>query len=113
MFERIRTRLKSTGAPLAEVFEEDDTEATDIPYAAPAATQRCADRAYVRQLKDRLREPHIKPLNDLVDELRQDHSDQVVPYIAPTYGGTQARLPSVFQSPGYNALNASSGSGVI
>jgi len=40
---------------------------------------------------------HIAPINRLVDELRRDGW---VPYVAPMYGGVNARLLSVLRDPG-------------
>jgi hypothetical protein len=48
----------------------------------------------------RLRDPHIAPFTDLVDELRTVPGRGWMPYIAPMYGGTGARVLSVFQDPG-------------
>jgi hypothetical protein len=48
----------------------------------------------------RLRDPHIAPFTNLVDELRTVPGRSWMPYIAPMYGGTAARVLSVFQDPG-------------
>lgn len=47
-----------------------------------------------------IRLPHIATFNDLIDELRAEPGRGWMPYIAPLYGGTEARLLSVFQDPG-------------
>ena len=50
-------------------------------------------------LQDRLYEPHIAPFTELVDELRtQDRGS--VPYIAPTFGGINAKGLVLFRDPG-------------
>jgi hypothetical protein len=47
-----------------------------------------------------IRLPHIAKFNDLVDELRAERGGVQMPYIALLYGGTEARVLSVFQDPG-------------
>jgi len=47
----------------------------------------------------RLREPHVAPFADLVDELRAAHPGREVPYVAPTSRGTRARVLVLHRSP--------------
>lgn len=47
----------------------------------------------------RLREPHVAPFNELVDELRAQHPGREVPYVAPTSQGTRARVLVLHRSP--------------
>lgn len=42
---------------------------------------------------------HIKPINQLVDRLRKCRGESV-PYVAPIYGGVNARLLSILRDPG-------------
>lgn len=62
--------------------------------------QRMRDAAFRDDQHARLRDPHIAPFTDLVDELRAVPGRGWMPYIAPMYGGTAARVLSVFQDPG-------------
>ncbi|NKY19034.1 hypothetical protein [Tsukamurella spumae] len=39
-------------------------------------------------------------MNHLVERLREEHAGMFVPYVAPTYGGTNARLLALLQDPG-------------
>lgn len=55
-------------------------------------------------------EDHIAPLNKLVDELRDEGN---VPYIAPIYGGVNARLLSVLRDPGPKTQLEDGGSGFL
>lgn len=55
-------------------------------------------------------EPHIEPFNRLVDELRSD--DEWMPYVAPVYGGTKARVLAIFRDPGPKT-QVGSGSGML
>ncbi|MBB1013029.1 uracil-DNA glycosylase [Dietzia kunjamensis] len=41
--------------------------------------------------------PHIEPFNRMVDELR---SEEWMPYVAPLYGGVNARVLAIFRDPG-------------
>ncbi|WP_425558484.1 hypothetical protein, partial [Kribbella ginsengisoli] len=43
------------------------------------------------------REPHVAPINNLVDILRGRHPGKFIPYLSPSYGGTRARVFAVFQ----------------
>ena len=43
---------------------------------------------------------HVAPINELVEELRQDPERGWMPYVAPMYGGVEARLLSVSRDPG-------------
>lgn len=53
---------------------------------------------------------HIPPINGFVDELCRDSGRGWVPYIAPMYGGINARLLSVLRDPGpMTQINGGSG----
>ena len=43
---------------------------------------------------------HIAPINRLVNELRNDGIHGWAPYVAPMYGGVNARLLSALRDPG-------------
>ncbi|TFD71603.1 uracil-DNA glycosylase [Cryobacterium sp. Hb1] len=55
-------------------------------------------------------DPHIKPINDYVDEISTP--DLWVPYVAPIHGGINARVLSVLRDPG-PATQKDTGSGFI
>jgi hypothetical protein len=57
-------------------------------------------------------DPHIAPINRLVDELRLAPDKGWAPYVAPMYGGVNARLLSVLRDPGPATL-AEEGSGFL
>src|SRR5215211_5814233 len=44
--------------------------------------------------------PHVRPVNELVDELRCRHGRGWMPYVAPWHGGVLARVLSVLRDPG-------------
>jgi hypothetical protein len=59
-----------------------------------------ADPAFrAQQLDDRYAE-HVRPVNELVDELRDQDGLGWVPYVAPLHGGAQAPVLSVLRDPG-------------
>jgi hypothetical protein len=58
------------------------------------------DRAFRDSQHAQLRDPHIAPFTELIDELRQVPGRGWMPYLAPMYGGVHARVLSVFQDPG-------------
>ena len=69
------------------------------------------DLFWQQQVRD-LRIPRIAPITDLVISLRaQGRGD--VPYVAPIYGGTQARLLTVLTSPGTATHAAPRGTGFL
>jgi hypothetical protein len=70
------------------------------------------DPAFRRSQLDGLRLPHVAPVNALVDELRGSGRGWV-PYIAPIYGGVDARMLSVLRDPGPGTNDASDGSGFL
>lgn len=91
--------------------------ARQIPTAANAADalahQRCTDETYRRDLYRRRYEAHVRKINKHVDELRSTHRAEI-PYVAPSYGGVDARLLTLMQDPGpkTNLANVD-GSGMI
>ena len=72
---------------------------SDADRAPTLQPRRCADGAYAAQLLGRRNEPHVASLNELVDTLRHEHGEWV-PYVAPTYGGMNARVLALFQHTG-------------
>lgn len=70
-----------------------------------------ADPAFRAEQNTRIREPHIKPVNDFVDELRVLHG--WTPYVAPLHGGINSRMLSMLRDPGDMTRDDSRGSGMI
>jgi hypothetical protein len=58
-----------------------------------------SDPAVRADLAARVRDPHVAPFADLVDELRAQHPGRTVPHVAPTSLGVEARLLVVHRSP--------------
>ncbi|MFC0315121.1 uracil-DNA glycosylase [Gordonia phosphorivorans] len=83
---------------------ESETEAAEsapIPAAAypqPVA-KRGGDPAHQALLIAGRDDPHVAPINEYVDNL-VELTGEWQPYVAPTYGGVNARLLSLFQDPG-------------
>jgi hypothetical protein len=69
------------------------------------------DQFWQRQ-RDQLRIPRIAPITDLVNALRWQRSYDV-PYVAPMYGGVEARLLTVLTSPGRQTRAAPGGTGFL
>ena len=53
-------------------------------------------------------DPHVKPINDYVIELRKQQ-DRFVPFVSPRYGGINARLLALHKSPGVKTRPADQG----
>lgn len=67
-------------------------------------------RSYQRQQMDGIYLPHIEPFNRIVDDMKT--TDQWMPYVAPVYGGRDARVLAIFRDPG-PATREGLGSGML
>ena len=77
------------------------------------ARQRCRDKAYRDDLYRRRYDRSVRPINEYVDKLRSERRVSI-PYVAPTYGGVDARLLTLMQDPGPKTdLANADGSGMI
>jgi hypothetical protein len=79
---------------------------------AGLVVRRMADPEFRQAQWDQRYAPHIAPVNKLVDRLRVDGRGPV-PYVAPMYGGTDARLLSVLRDPGPMTQDERGGSGLL
>jgi hypothetical protein len=70
------------------------------------------DPLFRKDQASHLIDPHIKPINDLVDRLIELDDRGWMPYVAPIHGGTKARVLSVLRDPGPKT-QSSSGSGFL
>jgi hypothetical protein len=70
------------------------------------------DPAFRASQLDRLRDAHVAPINDLVDELRCSGRGWL-PYVAPIYGGVRAEMLHIFRDPGPMTNDAARGSGFL
>ncbi|SHN14149.1 uracil-DNA glycosylase [Cryptosporangium aurantiacum] len=64
------------------------------------AHKRMRDPRFRRQQERETYAPHVRAVNEFVDELRAEPGRGWVPYIAPWHGGTEARVLSVLSDPG-------------
>jgi uracil-DNA glycosylase len=60
--------------------------------------RRNADPAFVADQLAHRHDPHVEPINRLVDHLSTD--DRWMPYVSPIMGGVNAKVLFVFQDPG-------------
>ncbi|GAA0265520.1 uracil-DNA glycosylase [Cryptosporangium japonicum] len=74
--------------------------------------KRMRDPRFRRQQERDTYAPHVRPVNELVDELRAVRGRGWVPYVAPWHGGSEARVLSVLRDPGKKTL-AAGGSGFL
>jgi hypothetical protein len=70
------------------------------------------DPAFRRSQESGIRLPHVAPVNALVDELRREGRG-MVPYVAPIYGGVDARMLSILRDPGPMTNATRGGSGFL
>ena len=71
------------------------------------------DPRFRQQQIDDLRAPHIAPVNALVDELADHAGRGWVPYVAPVYGGVNARVLNIQRDPGPKTHKELGGSGFL
>jgi hypothetical protein len=71
------------------------------------------DPVFRQRQVDGLRAPHIAPVNALVDELTDPSGRGLVPYLAPVYGGVDARVLFVLRDPGPKTNTELGGSGFL
>lgn len=77
------------------------------------AHRRMRDPQFRQQQWDGRRAPHIGPINSLVDELMASPGRAGVPYVAPVYGGVDARVLFVARDPGPMTQPELGGSGFL
>jgi len=70
------------------------------------------DADFRRSQEEGLRLPHSAPINELVDQLREEGRGWV-PYVAPIYGGVDAEMLSVLRDPGPMTHSEKKGSGFL
>jgi Uracil DNA glycosylase superfamily len=71
------------------------------------------DPQFRQQQLDGVRAPHIAPVNALVDELIDPSGRGWVPYVAPVYGGVDARVLCIQRDPGPKTHSQHGGSGFL
>lgn len=74
--------------------------------------RRMRDPEFKRSQEEGIQLPHVAPINSFVDELR-DQGRGWVPYVAPIYGGIEAKMLSVLRDPGPMTNAAQNGSGFL
>jgi hypothetical protein len=77
-----------------------------VPY------RRMRDPLFKRSQEDGIWLPHVRPINELVDQLREQGRGWM-PYIAPLYGGVEAEMLSILRDPGPMTNAALDGSGFL
>jgi hypothetical protein len=58
-------------------------------------------------------DPHVEPINELVDDLIEERTDSWMPYIPSYHGGNAARILLIFQDPGRMTSTDFGGSGFL
>jgi len=71
------------------------------------------DPEYRQQQWDDRWAPHVAPINALVDELKASSGQAGVPYVAPIYGGVDARVLFIARDPGPKTQDDQGGSGFL
>src|SRR5689334_3207587 len=71
------------------------------------------NETYTQQQWADRRAPHIASVNDLIDELTASPGRGEVPYVAPVYGGVDARVLFIARDPGPKTRREHGGSGFL
>jgi len=79
----------------------------------PVAHRRMRDPQFRQQQVEGLRAPHVAPINALVDDLIDPFGRGWVPYVAPVYGGVNARVLCIQRDPGPMTNSRYGGSGFL
>lgn len=74
---------------------------------------RMRDAAFRQQMVDRLWDPHVAPVNQLVDRWRDHDARGWMPYVAPSYGGEAAEVLLLLSNPGPMTNTKIGGSGFL
>jgi len=74
--------------------------------------KRMRDPGFRDRLWARRFDPHVAPVNRLVDDLARQRRMRL-PYVCPLYGGVEARVLFLFQDPGPGTDDAAKGSGFL
>jgi hypothetical protein len=75
--------------------------------------RRMRDQRFREEQWQHRYDPHIAPINQFVDELHRISGCDSVPYVAPMYGGVNARLLSVLRDPGPKTQEVNGGSSFL
>ncbi|WP_019064683.1 uracil-DNA glycosylase [Streptomyces prunicolor] len=74
--------------------------------------RRMADEAFRDEQESGRYAPHVRAINEMVDELRDQDGRGWMPYVAPWHGGVDARVLSILRDPGPKTQDGS-GSGFL
>jgi uracil-DNA glycosylase len=93
----------------------DHDSLTDLRERMEQGTSRANSDENVVDAKNRhLRDAHIAPFTDLVQEIRRKTGNEFVPFVDPTLGGINARVLFVLENPARPAaLSNGKGSGML
>lgn len=67
--------------------------------------RRMREEAFRAEQEKGLYAPHVRPINEMVDALREQDERGWMPYVAPWHGGAEARVLSVLRDPGPKTLD--------
>lgn len=75
-------------------------------------TRRMREVAFRAEQEQGRYAPHVRPINEMVDRLRQPEGRGWMPHVAPWHGGAEARVLSILRDPGPRTLEGT-GSGFL
>ena len=78
-----------------------------------ASHRRMRVPGFREQQWDHRFDPHVAPVNDLVDSLIEGRDGRWMPYIPPYHGGIEAEIVLLYQDPGKMTSTVHGGSGFL
>ncbi|MFE6923801.1 uracil-DNA glycosylase [Nocardia sp. NPDC057663] len=93
------TDSATSDSELTDARADDEAPSEAEPAAAVLLARRMRDPEYRRHQHSLVYIDRLAPINQLVDALRSEQGEWM-PYVAPTYGGIEARILAVFRDPG-------------
>jgi len=91
--------IEAAEEAIAELAAGAVAETPAEPAASKLIARRMGDPEYREEQYANRYEGRVAPINRLIDELVEE-SGEWMPYVAPVYGGTEARLLTLFRDPG-------------
>ena len=100
-----------TAVAVPEVVPRPFTTMPPKPIAG--AHRRMRSPSFREEQWSRRFDPHVEPINRLVDDLIAEKDGSWMPYIPPYHGGIQAKILLVYQDPGKMTSTEHGGSGFL
>lgn len=110
LLSAVRSRRAATAQSPPSRFKTPASTPRRHPAQISKAPKQHGNSDILAAKRSRLRESHVAPVQELVDQIRRERGTQSVPYVDPDSGGIRARVLFILESP---AGPAALGSGML